>query len=170
MKSRRALVAAGFVLLALECCFPGRAAENKIAELQARFDRETNSIQKEKAFEKLSSEQFAEAGRAAKQDDYQTVGLLMEKYRDNLRETLKGLKSQHPNAEKHPGGYRNLEIRVRGNLRDIDDFLLVAPPEYRPPLSLVRKDVDDVEEELLHLLFPARPGEKPIREAPPKRQ
>lgn len=170
MESRRALTAAGFVLLVLEGGISSSGAQEKLAGLQARFDHETNGKQKEKLFERVSDTQFAEAGRAAKQNDYQAVGLLMERYRDNLRETLSALKTGQPNAKKHPGGYRNLEIHVREGLRQIDEFLLVAPLEYRPPLTLVRTDVNNMEEELLRLLFPDRPGEKPMPQPPPKSQ
>ena len=147
---------------------PASPAQQSIADLQTRFDRETNGAKKEKLFEKLGDAQFAETHRAAHQSDFQTVGLQMEKYRDNLRVTLEALKTQHPNAEKHPGPYRNLEIHVREGLRELEDFLIVAPPEYGPPLELVRRDVSKMEDELLHLLFPKRPGEKPRAEAPPK--
>ena len=149
---------------------PGPAAEENIADLQARFDRETNSAKKEKLFVKLGDAEFAETHRAAHQNDFQRVGFQMEKYRDNLRATLEALKTQHPNAEKHPGPYRNLEMHVREGLRELEDFLIIAPMEYGPPLELVRRDVNKMEDELLHLLFPRRPGEKPPAKVPPQRE
>ena len=146
------------------------AAQPKIADLQARFDKETNSGQKEKLFVKLSDAQFAEAHRAAHEDDFQTVGFQMEKYRDNVRTALEALRDQHPNAEKHAGPFRNLEMHVREGLRELEDFLIVAPPEYKPPLELVQGDINKMEDDLLHLLFPRRPGEKPPAHPPPKKE
>ena len=166
MKPRRALAATAFVSLGLSCGFHFAVAQDKMAALQAQFDRENDSIRKEKLFRKLSEALFEQAHSAGRQHDFQRVGLLMEKYRDNLHEALTALKRQHPDAEKHPGGFRDLEIRVRGGLRELDDILLVAPEEFRPPLGLVRKDVGDMEDELLRLLFPRRPGEKPVPQPP----
>lgn len=168
MRVRIASVAAGLFLLAM---FPGArcsAAEENLTDLQARFDRETGSIQKTKILKRLGEAQFAEARRAGKRNDFQTVGFLMEKYRDNVREALHALKSQRTDAEKHSGGYRQLEIQTRKSLRELEDILLIAPDEYRPPLRIVRKDLEDVDDELLRLLFPRRPGEKPMSQPPPK--
>ena len=59
------------------------AAGNKIAELQARFDRETNPVHRAKLLEKLGDAQFDETRRAFKANDLVTVGVVLEKYRDN---------------------------------------------------------------------------------------
>ena len=138
----------------------------RLAELQARFDRETISVQKAKLLEKLGNAQFTESRRAGREGDYVTVGLLLEKYRDNVRAALAALRSQHPQAERDSSGYKRLEVHVRRGLRELDETLLVAPAAYQPPLQLVRKDLAETEDELLRLLFPRRPGEKPL--APPK--
>ncbi len=163
MQWRRTLAAVCFTLFALSGGFRAAAAAgDKVAALQALFDRATYSVEKAKLLGKLGDAQFAEAHRAGERNDYQTVGLLMEKYRDNVRAALVALEVEHSDAEKRPAGYRNLEIQVRHSLRDLEETLLLAPPEYRPPLSLVRTDLEEMHEELLRALFPRRPGEKPI--------
>jgi hypothetical protein len=164
-KAKRIIVAA-FLGGFLPACAAAAASES-IAELQARFDREVNSLQKAKLLQKLGDAQFAESRRAGKEGDFKSVGLLMEKYRDNAREALAAVQKDHPKAEKDSSGYRRLEIHVRHSLRELEETLLVAPPEYRPPLRLVRKDLEDFEDELLRLLFPRRPGEQPVPPAPP---
>ena len=139
----------------------------RIAELQARFDRETDSGRKAKLLEKLGDTQFAESRRAGKEGDYQVVGLLLEKYRDNARAAFAAVRRQHPQAEKDSGVYKRIEVHVRGALRELDETLLVAPPQYRPPLHIVRNDLEEIEEQLLRLLFPRRPGEQPVPQKPP---
>jgi hypothetical protein len=42
----------------------------------------------------------------------------------------------------------------------VDETLLVVPPEFRPPLELVRQDLSSMDDELLLMIFPRRPGEK----------
>jgi hypothetical protein len=137
------------------------AGGESLSEIQTRFDRETDAVRKVKVLEKLGNAQLEEARRAGKAGEHDTVGLTMEKYRDNVRVALEALKKQHPNAEKHSDGYRHLEFQVRKGIREVDESLLVAPVAYQPPLQIVRQDLNGVEEELLKLLFPRRPVEPP---------
>jgi hypothetical protein len=140
-------------------------AGEKVEELQARFDHETDAVRKAKLLEKLGDAQFAEARKFGGGQDYSAVGLTMEKYRDNVRVAFDTLKKSQPDAERHPNGYKQLQFHVHRSLRELDEVLLVSPSEYKPPLQLVRQDLSAINEELLHMLFPRRPGEHPV--APP---
>jgi hypothetical protein len=163
MRLLRTLAVTGLIFFALSSASRGAAAaRDKIAQLQAQFNQEPDPVQKAKLLAKLGDAQLAEAHRAGQHNDYQTVGLLMEKYRDNVREALVALEEKYSDAEKHDPGYRVLEIHVRHSLTDLDETLLLAPPPYRPPLSLVIQDLEDMHEEMLRALFPRRPGEKPL--------
>jgi hypothetical protein len=84
----------------------------------------------------------------------------MEKYRDNARAAVDALKKDHPDAERHTSGFKQLQIHVHKSLREVDEVLVVAPDEYRPPLELVRRDLANIDDELLELLFPRHPNEK----------
>jgi hypothetical protein len=137
---------------------PGVA--DSLSDLQARFDRETSGVRKAKLMDKLGNAQFEEARRAGKAGDYTAVGLLLEKYRDNVREAVDALKKQHPDAEKQSNGYRQLEMHLRKGIREVDDTLLVSPEAYKPPLQLVRQDLIGLDDELLKMLFPRRPLEQ----------
>lgn len=152
------------------------AAADKIAELQARFDHESNPVHRAKLLEKLGDAQFDETRRAFKADDMVTVGVVLEKYRDNVRAALEGLRKKHGDAERDPRGYRQLEIHVRRGIREVDEILLMAPEQFQPPLRIVRNDLDAMDTELIHMLFryraepappptgpatPSAPGDKP---------
>ena len=65
---------------------PGAA--QSLADFQARFDREPDSVQKVKVFQKLGAAQLEEALRTGKDGNYDAVGLTLEKYRDNVRAAL----------------------------------------------------------------------------------
>jgi len=132
---------------------------DKIAELQARFDRESNPVHRAKLLEKLGDAQFDETRRAFKASDMVTVGVVLEKYRDNVRVALEGLRKKHADPERDAGGYRQLEIHVRRGIREVDEILLMAPEEFQPPLRIVRNDLDAMDAELLHMLFRHRAGE-----------
>ena len=137
-----------------------RAASDDVHSLQARFDHETNSVHKAKLLEKLGDAQLEETRRASQASDYKTIGLVMEKYRDNARAAVDALKRDHPDAERHTNGFKQLQIHVHKTLREVDEVLVVAPDEFRPPLEIVRQDLANIDEELLDLLFPRHPDEK----------
>jgi hypothetical protein len=137
--------------------FPAMAQES-LAELQAKFDREGNSIKKAKLLVKLSDAQFDESRRAGKAGDNNTVDATMEKYRDNVRTALDALKKQHPDAEKHSNGYRQMEMQVKQGIREVEDSMLAAPAPYKPPLQIVRQDLISMDDEMIRLLFPLRPA------------
>jgi hypothetical protein len=134
---------------------------DKLSDLQARFDNEADSIRKAKLLEKLGDAQFAKTREAGSANDYSTVGLVLEKYRDNVRSVLEDLKKQHPDAERQSNGYRQLEVHVRRAIREVDDATLQVPDAFRPPLQLVRQDLVSMDDELLRLLFPRRVKDQP---------
>lgn len=138
------------------------AVGDETRDLQTRFDRESNSVHKAKLLERLGDAQLSTTRRASQSNDYQTMALVMEKYRDNARAAIDALKKDHPNAERHTGGYKQLQIHVHKAIRELDEMLVIAPSEYRPPLELVRSDLASMDDELLQLLFPRRTeGVKP---------
>jgi hypothetical protein len=137
-----------------------RAATDDVKSLQTRFDRETNSVHKAKLLEKLGDAQLEQTRRASQANDYKTIGFVMEKYRDNARAAVDALKKDHADAERHTSGFKQLQIHVHKSLREVDQVLVVAPDEYRPPLEIVRRDLANIDDELLELLFPRHPNEK----------
>jgi hypothetical protein len=144
------------------------AAQEKLSDIQARFDSESNGVRKAKMLQKLGDAEFDEAVRAEKNGDYSTVGLLMEKYRDNVRAASDSLEKDNPDGERHPNGYKQLEMHLQKGLRELDEFLLTAPDPYKPPLELVRRDLLSLDDRLLRSLFPKHHGDKPPEAAPPK--
>src|SRR5262249_8526256 len=139
--------------------------KEKLADLQARFDKESNPVRKAKLLAKLGDAQFDETRRLEKTGDYNGVGLLWEKFRDNVRVTLEALKKQHKDGEKHVGGYRELEIAMREGVRELDQTMLHAPVEYRPPLQIVRDDLTAMDDDVLKMLFPRRTTDTPPAKA-----
>jgi hypothetical protein len=138
------------------CCAIGFAVTDKLKEMQTHFDRANHAVAKIKDLQKLGALEFEVATQASKANDFVAVGLIFEKYRDNVREAFELLRKQEPDADRHPGGYRQLELEVRQGIREVEDTLLVTPEDLRPPLEIVRKDLIDTDDALIHLLFPRR--------------
>lgn len=148
------------VLLAATLCELAGGAD-RLSELQARFDAESNGVRKAKILQHLGDAEFEEAARAEKAGDFATVGLLMEKYRDNVAAASAALEKENPDGERHPGGYKQLEMHVQKGLRELDQYLLEAPDTFKPPLELVRRDLLKVDDRLLRILFPTHHPAKP---------
>src|SRR5580698_8727282 len=136
---------------------PSDKSKPTTSELQNRFDHEPNSVHKAKIFEKLSDEQLAEVRHASQASDYNAVGTIMEKYRDNARAAVDALKKEHPNAEHQINGYKQLQIHIRRAIRDLKETVLLAPDEFKPPLGIVEHDLSLIDDELLQSLFPSPP-------------
>jgi hypothetical protein len=143
------------------------AAADKLSDLQARFDSETNGVHKAKMLQKLGDAEFEEATRAEKTGDYTNVDLILEKYRDNVRVASEALEKETPDGERHPNGYKQLEMHVQKGLRQVDEILLIAPAEFKPPLQLVRRDLLTLDDKLLRALFPRRHEKNPPAPAVP---
>jgi hypothetical protein len=151
-------------------CAPLVAVE-RLQELQERFDKETHAASKVKILDKLGPAQFAAASNAAKAEDYSTVGLTFEKYRDNVRTCFDLLMKQEPDAEKHSDAYRHLELQTRRALREVDEVLNIVPLEVQPPLQIVKDDLLSMDDRLIQLLFPRRTNDAgPPPPAPEKKQ
>jgi len=140
---------AGCALLLLGSCTI--FAADKVKELQDHFDKDA---------------QFESASKAIQANDYSSAGLTFEKYRDNVKAAFELLKKQEPDVDRHPGGYRQLELQVRKGIRQVEEADLVAPQELRPPLELVHRDLLDMDDELIRLLFPRR-SKEPEKVPPP---
>ncbi len=162
---RSGAVCVAALLMAVLLCAGVVFTADNLEVLQRRFDAEQDGVRKAKILQRLGDLQFAKERDAARANDYSAVGLVMEKYRDNVRAAVDALKKQHPDAEKHSSGYRQLEIHVGVGIREVRDVILAMPEPLRPPMRLVENDLNDMDKELLRLLFPRRPGERPA--APP---
>lgn len=134
---------------------------DKVGELQSHFDRESHATSKVKLLEKLGEAQFASATSAQHAGNFNDIGIICEKFRDNVRSAFDLLRKQEPNAEKHADGYRHLELLTRRGIRDVEDLLIIVPEEIRPPIEIVRGDLIQIDDELIHFLFPRRSKDAP---------
>src|SRR5260370_38261657 len=68
-----------------------------VAELQARFDRESNAVRKAKLLEKLGDAQFEVARTAGKAGDKKNVGATLGKYRGKAPPAFDACRKKNPN-------------------------------------------------------------------------
>jgi hypothetical protein len=141
-------------------CLPaaGLCGDDFLAALQLRFDREGDSVKKAKLLSQLGKAEFQEARSDIAAGNDERAVEQIEKYRDNARAALDALVKAHPDAERQPGGYRQLEEEVREAIRFARDAAPAISADLRPPLRVIRQDLLKLDNELLDRLFPRRLG------------
>ncbi len=128
--------------------------QDRLAQLRSEFAGASDPVRKAKLLAKLGPLEIqqvredAHAGKAA-----QALSQL-EEYRDQVHAAHTALKATGVDAEKRYGGFKQLQITVREAIRQIDDILFALAVDQRPPFRQVREDLDGVNSQLMHALFP----------------
>lgn len=133
--------------------------QDRTADLRSRFEHETNPVQRAKLMPALGEAEFREIRKDAEADKLSDALALLREYRDQVQICVKGLDSTKVDAEKHPSGFKQLEMSLQESLRRVDAMLPAMTSEEQAPFLEVRKDLDDMNKHLIEQLFPRRtPG------------
>lgn len=129
-------------------------AQNRLAEFRSRFQRETDPIHRAKLMPQLGTAQFQEIDKDLAADKLPDALSVLQQYRDEAQSCTKALDAKGVNAEKHPSGFKELELSLRESLRRLDDILVSFPPDEQGPFRVVRNDLDELDRRLIRELFP----------------
>jgi hypothetical protein len=156
----RVLILVATLLLALCAGFQaGVNAEDTRAKYEAQYQAEPDLIQRAKLLGKLGHLEVSEARANLKAgEDEKSLGVL-ERYRDEVRKTIEALSATGVNAERHPAGFKELQIGLRQTVRQVDDLMVLIPYDKRPWFQTVRSDLVTLQNSLINVLFPTA-GEK----------
>jgi hypothetical protein len=149
------------LLLAPSCAAVVQSPADRNAALVEAWKGETDPVRRAKLFPRLGDAQLAEIQRLANGEDFIKAGAGLEEYRDEVKATFQGLKDTGVDAERKPGGFKELQIHLRRALKQIDDIVRRAPEGPRVPLQVARQEIGQVNRELIDLLFPRQPGKGP---------
>jgi len=86
---------------------------------------------------------------------------VLKEYRDEIESCEKGLDAEKINAEKHPKGYKQLEISLRQSLRRLNALLVSFNGDDQKPFLEVRECLDELNRHLIRELFPNQPSKDP---------
>jgi hypothetical protein len=144
----------------------GAFPRDRSAELRSRFAHESNPVRKAKVMPRLGEAEFREIADAIAAGRLADAQAGLERYRTEVRECAKDLDDAKIDAEKHPDGFKQLQISLRESLRRLDRLLEGLTADQQAPFLIVRKDLDQTNRHLLHELFPRQPagsmpGKKP---------
>lgn len=172
MQPKSTFVAANVSLLLaisaiLFACFFLNAADQESREkYEAQFQLERDPVAKAKILAKLGRYEVDQARADLKADKDEQALADLERYRDQVENTVQALSSTGVNAEQHPSGFKELQISLRETLRHIDDLILQLPLDKRPWFQAVRSDLGKSQNLLIEALFPSL-GEKRSKRGDP---
>jgi hypothetical protein len=135
--------------------------ERSIADLRSHFEQETDPVRKAKLVPQLADAEFREIHEQVDAGNISEAGQIAGQARDEARTSQKALDARGRDAERHPDGYRQLQISVRESLRRINDVLVGLSPDDQGPFLETRKDFEELDRLLLHELFTGSSGTKP---------
>jgi hypothetical protein len=136
-------------------------AQSRIADLRARLAREPNPVSKAKLMPQLGDAEFAEIDTDVTQGHLPEALAALQLYRDEVHSCDKGLDAMGVDAEKHPGGFKQLQFSLRESLRRLDAVIVTMTSDDQVPFLEIRKDLSEVNQRLIQQLFPHEGPAKP---------
>jgi hypothetical protein len=135
--------------------------QNNTAELRSKFTNETDPIRKAKLLVPLGEAEFREILKDTDSEDFEGALAIFQQYRDEAQASKKALEGKEPDPEKHPNGFKQLQISLRQSLRRLSDIVVDLPADDQKPFLDVRRDLEQMDRQLIHELFPRRPEAAP---------
>jgi hypothetical protein len=131
--------------------------QDRLAQVQSRFEHETDPVHKAKILPDLGDAEFQEVQKQVAAGNLSDALAALEKYRDAAESCKKELDAKGIDAEKHPAGYKQMEISLRSSLRRIDDLVAGLTMDEQKPFLGVRKEIQQLDRHLMLQLFPRQP-------------
>jgi hypothetical protein len=139
---------------------PAGFAQDRLARAQRDFDRERDPVRKAQRLPRLGEEMLKLLRAQAQAGEYETALETLAAYQDKVRFVHQALRESGIDAERKPRGFRHVEIHLRSGLRTLDDTISRLPFEQRATFQSYRDKLDEIQRDLLKLLFPRRPGRR----------
>ena len=133
-------------------------APNSTAALRARLAKESDPVHRARLLVPLGDAEFQDMRDESSDGNTSAALAILKQYRDEVQTCAKQLDAKEPNPEKHPAGFKQLQISVRASLRRVDDILVGLAGDDQEPFLEVRKDLEQLNHHLIQELFPRQPG------------
>ena len=128
--------------------------QKQILDFRTRFTQETDAVRRAQKMPKLGEAEFDEITRDIDEGKLTDGLAILKEYRDEIQLCEEGLDAKKIDAEKHPQGFKQLEISLRQSLRRLNNLLLGFTTDEQAPFLEVRIDLDELNRHLIHELFP----------------
>src|ERR1700733_13822893 len=168
--SRRVLRVAGIALLffaysaSVPCVSLISAAmqpQNTTEGFRTKFTHENDPVHKARILMQLGDAEFRDIQKEVGSDNAQGALAILQQYRDEAQACQKDLEATGRDPEKHPNGFKELQISLRESLRRLDHIIADLSGDEQKSFRDVRQDLEQMDLKLIHQLFPRRPEAQP---------
>lgn len=133
--------------------------QSRLPELRARFAQETDAVHRAQIMPKMGEATFDEIDKDVDAGKLPDALELLKEYRDEIHACEKGLDERKIDAEKHPRGYKQLEISLRESLRKLNGLMVGFTADEQAPFVEVRQELEEMNRHLIRELFPKGPSD-----------
>lgn len=151
--SRIAFISAMLLAAALGCQ-PCRAQDSRAAQLLARFQSESDAIGRAKLMPQLGEAELQDVRTSVDAGKFDDALATLKAYRDQVQLCENALDARHTNAEKHPSGFKQLQISLREALRRLNEICAGLTADNQAAFAPLRNDLDAMNRHLVQELFP----------------
>jgi hypothetical protein len=135
--------------------------QDPAATFRAKFTRENDPVRKAKILIPLGDAEFRDIQKEAGADNAEGALAILRQYRDEAEASQKALEATGHDPEKHPNGFKELQISLRESLRRLDNVIADLSGDEQKPFRDIRQELDQMDRRLIHELFPRRPEDQP---------
>jgi len=140
--------------------FPGWAfAQNRVPEFRSRFAHDTDPTHRARMMPQLEEAEFDAIAKNADDGMFPEALAILQEYRDEVESCEKGLDAKGINAERHPNGFKQLQLAVRESMRHLDALLVSLTADEQKPFLKLRGDLEQLDRHLIRELFPNGPSD-----------
>jgi hypothetical protein len=138
--------------------------QNTTEGFRTKFTHESDPVHKAHILIQLGDSEFRDIQKEVGSDNADGALAILQQYRDEAQECQKSLDGTGRDPEKHPNGFKELQISLRESLRRLDHIIADLSGDEQKSFRDVRQDLEQMDLKLIHQLFPRR------LEAQPKSQ
>jgi hypothetical protein len=132
--------------------------QSRAAEIRSRFAREPDPVHRAKMMPQLGEAELQDVQRQIAAGELSDALDIFKQYRSQVQQCQKDLDATGVDVEKHPSGFKQLQISLRQSLRRLDEALVSLPADEQKPFLDIRMELEHINRHLIRELFPRQPG------------
>jgi len=132
-------------------------AENRALELQRereKLGKEKDPVDRAKIGIKISDLLLDNVADTLRDGNYTAMQQELSAYTSAIEDAHQALATSGRDAQKKSGGFKELEIALRKQVRKFDDYARTLTTDRREPLEKAKKLATGIRDKLLKALFP----------------
>ena len=137
-----------------ETSLMGEPSKLTLGQARNLLEQSTKPVDRAKAYVELSDILIRYVHSNIPRTDADATREWLEQYQDAILSARQTMLASGRDAQRHPEGYRELEIILRRHIRWLSDWRIGLVDEERTPVEDTMKTATAVRGEMLQLLFP----------------